>query len=243
MQQPTPWLDVAGPDGPITSVQLERDRITAGRLPEANDIALGPDPQHLVTRQTHCYVERDGGGWWVVDNGSVNGTFLRRARDGAMEQVQGRVALSDGDTVCILAAFPEAGDAQYWTMTFRDPAKTRPVSVITRAPCLEYDWLQARLYRAEGALRGEITGLRPQEHKLIRYMAQRNQANGGVPVLCSYEELITGIWGDEAMHTQDEVAHLVWGLRRKIEIDPNLPRLLETERGLGYRLRTCPRSG
>jgi DNA-binding response OmpR family regulator len=45
------------------------------------------------------------------------------------------------------------------------------------------------------------------------------------------------------MHTQDEVTHLVWGLRGKIEADRNNPRLLETERGLGYRLRTCPRVG
>ena len=98
-----------------------------------------------------------------------------------------------------------------------DPQKTRPVAAVTRDPCLMYDWVQARLYRIEGGVRTEVANPRPQEHKLIRYMAQRNHANGGVPVLCSYDQLIAAVWGEEAMHTQDEVTHLVWDLRQKLE--------------------------
>jgi DNA-binding response OmpR family regulator len=238
-----PYLDVVGPDGQQRKVDLAPDRVTIGRLHELNDVALEPDPQLLVTRQVHCVIERDDGGWWVVDNGSVNGTFVLRGHARSMEQVQGRVSITDGDTIQVLGVLTDTGDARYWTLTLRDPLRTRPVSaLIARAPCLFYDWLQAKLYRVEGSARIEIT-LRPQEHKLVRYMAQRNQTNGGVPVLCSYDELIAAVWGDEAMHTQDEVTHLVWGLRGKVESDRNNPRLLETERGLGYRLRTCPRAG
>jgi len=35
---------------------------------------------------------------------------------------------------------------------------------------LAYDWLQAKLLYVEGRERHEVSELRPQEHKLIRYM-------------------------------------------------------------------------
>src|SRR5437773_12496981 len=77
--------------------ELDAERITVGRLPDRNDIALQPDPELLVTRVAHCTLEREGKQWFVVDGGSVNGTFLRR--DGRLERVDGRVALRDGDVV------------------------------------------------------------------------------------------------------------------------------------------------
>lgn len=235
-----PYLEVQGPEGERYAVELVRERLTVGRLPNLNDVALDPDPQQLVTRQVHCVVEREGADHWVVDNGSVNGTFVRRGE--TLERVQGRAPLADGDVVCVLGRLTEAGDPVYWQLTFRDPLKTRPARIAPRPACLEYDWLQAKLFHVEGAARAEIKGLRPQEHKLVRYMAERNRTNGNVPVLCSYEELITAIWGEDAYHSQDEVIHLVWGLRKKIEPDQKEPRLLQLERGLGYRLNTCPRS-
>lgn len=239
-----PFLVIAGPDGDERTVELAAERVTIGRLPEHNDIALEPDPQSLVTRQVHCLIERDGSGWWLIDNGSANGTFLRGATSPALARVEGRAPLADGDQICILGALTESGEPRYWTLTFTDPQKTRRVDVeaLTRPVCIEYDWAQAVLYRVKGGQRTEISGLRPLEHKLVRYMAQRTRANGGVPVLCTYEELITALWGDEAGHIPDEVTRLVWGLRQKIEPDRSSPHLLETVRGMGYRLRTCPPS-
>lgn len=95
----------------------------------------------------------------------------------------------------------------------------------------------------DGPDRQEIRGLRPQEHKLIRYIDQRNRANGGVPVMCSHEELNTAIWGEDTSHTETEVNHLVWELRQKLEPDPKEPRFLQTVRGLGYRLVTRSQTG
>lgn len=230
------YLDILGPDGSNRRVGLTGPRLTIGRLGGANDIALEPDPQLLVTRQVHCFVERDGG-WWVVDNGSVNGTFLQHG--GTLARVDGRAPLTDGDCIQVLAGLSESGEPVYWRIQFSDPQKTRQAGSVARAVCLDYDWLQARLFCLEGTSRTEIRGLRPQEHKLIRYMAQRNRANGDVPVLCTHQELIAAVWGEEAYHTQDDVAHLIWGLRQKLESSQTGQRLLSTERGLGYRLRTC----
>ena len=82
---------------------------------------------------------------------------------------------------------------------------------------LTYDPASARMYRVEGPDRKEIHDLRPQEHKLIRYMDERNRAQGGEPVMCTYEEMIGAVWGNAAVHTEAEINHLVWELRKKIE--------------------------
>ncbi len=48
---------------------------------------------------------------------------------------------------------------------------------------------------------------------------------------------------DEAFnHGEAEIARIVWGLRRKIELEQGEPQLLQTVRGLGYRLATRPYS-
>jgi hypothetical protein len=82
---------VLDPEGVVlATVPLSDPRVTVGRLPDANDIALQPDPERFVTRAAHCTLERDGGQWFLVDGGSVNGTFVRRG--GAPERVHGRAS-------------------------------------------------------------------------------------------------------------------------------------------------------
>lgn len=238
MESLLPFLEIVGPADQQWTVALGQDRLTIGRYAAFNDVALEPDPQQLIRRQVHCSLERDALGWWVLDNGSVNGTFLRRGAQ--MQQVQGRALLSDGDTICILGLLTETGAPHYWELTFRDPLGTKPAGQAPRVAYLEYDWVQARLFRVEGATRQEIRDLRPQEHKLIRYLDQRNRTNGNAPVMCSYDELLEAIWGEEPGHTEGEINHLIWELRKKLEPDPKEPRFLETVKGLGYRLVTRP---
>jgi DNA-binding response OmpR family regulator len=154
--------------------------------------------------------------------------------------VAGQARLYEGDCIRILGKLTEKGKSFYWELTFSDPLGTRPASGRTlRDSCLKYDWIEARLFRIDGSTRQEIQDLRPQEHKLIRYMDQRNRTNGNVPVMCTYEELLTAVWGEEAYHTEAEVNQLVWRLRQKLEPDAREPQFLQTIRGLGYRLVTC----
>lgn len=231
---PLPHLEICSPSGERTTIPLRAERVTIGRLQEFNDIALQPDPQQLVTRQVHCLIERDGGVWWVVDNGSVNGTFVQRNEEVTM--VQGRAPLADGDIVKVLGVLPEAGEPVYWELGFVDPLKTQVARIVQRRACLDYDWVQASLLLVEGQKRTPIP-LRPQEHKLIRYMAQRNATNGQVPVLCTHDELITAVWGEKTHHGPEDLNHLIWELRRKIPGD-NTAKFLDAERAMGYRLRT-----
>jgi hypothetical protein len=237
-----PYLDITGPDGQQFRAELNKTHLTIGRLSEYNDISLEPDPQQLITRLAHCAIERTPAGWWVIDNGSVNRTFVRWGE--TMRVIEGGEPINDGAVICILGQLTESGDPLYWQLEFHDPLQTRRLQTFPLLDHLEYDWVQAKLFRITGRLKEEIDNLRPQEHKLIRYMDQRNRANGYVPVMCTYDELITAVWGEEEYgRTEADINRLVWELRQKIETDQKEPRFLETVRGLGYRLVTRATKG
>ena len=233
---------VLGPGGdkPV-ELELPGDRVTVGRLPEVNDISLQPDPQLLVTRAAHFTFERAGTRWFVVDGGSVNGTFLRRKS--GLERIVDRTALHDGDVICVLASIAETGERTYFELAFHateDSEATRAAVGAARSPaeCLTYDANEARLLLVRDAERHEIP-IRAQAHRLVRYMAERNVTAGGAPALCTHDELMHAVWADEPMHSREELAKLVWELRKKLE-PFQAEHLIENERRLGYRMRTCP---
>ena len=220
--------------GRAAAFELSGDRVTVGRLAELNDIALEPDPEHLVTRAEHCAFERAGSAWSIVDGGSVNGTFVRRADE--LKRVEGRLPLRTGDVVCILGSMDHQDGARYFELAFETAADSQATRAV-REPegaeeCLSYDAAEARLVLVSRGERHELH-IRAQAHKLVAYMAER------APALCTHAELMDAVWGDEPMHSREELAKIVWELRRELE-PYDAGHLIENERGLGYRLRTCP---
>ena len=221
---------------PVT-VPLDGARVTVGRL-EANDVVLQPDTQQLVSRFAHCTLEREGSRWLLVDGGSLNGTYLRRA--GGLQRVHDRTPLHDGDVVCVLASVGTEGERRFFELAFHtstaDSQATRAAG-LGGDDCLAYDPERARLVLKRG---GEVHELpiRAQAHRLVRHMVERNAAAGGTPVLCTHDELMRAVWADEPMHTREELAKLVWELRKKLE-PFGAQHLIENERRLGYRLRSC----
>lgn len=238
MEERLPFVLITGPDGNQFRAEVTTDRVTIGRSDLYNDIALEPDPLQLITRKVHCVLAHEADGWWVAHNGGVNPTYVRR---GAMvEIVEGRARLHEGDSIQLLGAITDAGELHYWKLTLHDPLGTRPAKHAPRLMHLEYDWLAARLFRVDGVERQEIRDLPPLEHKLVRYMARCNQINGDVTVCCSFEDLIVAVWGEDSSCTENDLAHLIYLLRKRLESDLHTPRLIETVRGLGYRLVTRP---
>jgi DNA-binding response OmpR family regulator len=231
-------LVVSAPGGAPVGVALQGTRVTIGRLPGANDVVLQPDPEQLVTRVAHCTLERAGAAWFLVDGGSVNGTFLRRGGD--LQRVEDRTALRSGDVVCVLASVDESGGRRYFELAFfpggADSQATRAVLAEQQA-CLHYDGAEARLVLVQGGARHELS-IRAQAHRLVRYMVERNAAAGGAPALCTHDELMKAVWADEPMHSREELAKLVWEVRKKLE-PFGAEHLIENERRLGYRLRSC----
>jgi DNA-binding winged helix-turn-helix (wHTH) protein len=226
---------VSSPEGsPARRLDLVGDRVTVGRLPDLNDIALEPDPEHLVTRAEHCAFERAGSTWSIVDGGSVNGTFVRRA--GELKRVEGRLPLRDGDVVCVLGSMNHQDGARYFELEYETSADSQATRAAQEPEatdeCLSYDPDEARLVLVVHGERHELH-IRAQAHKLVAHMAER------APALCTHEDLMEAVWGDEPMHSREELAKIVWELRKQLE-PYAAGHLIENERGLGYRLRTCP---
>jgi DNA-binding response OmpR family regulator len=227
-----PLLVVYDPDGAERRrIELSGDRVTVGRLSDANDIALEPDPDRLVTRKEHCILRRAGSRWLLVDPGSANGTFIRR--DGELSRISSETEIDDGDVVCIVGRW-ERRKARYWELVYADRTRTREVDVGVGSPGLVYEQGTARLLLRHEGDRHEIS-LRPQAHKLVLHIARRNAEGRGEPILCSHDELMEAVWGDEQFHTRNDLTRLVWEVRQKLE-PYNAYDLVETVRGLGYRV-------
>ncbi|MDW7981520.1 MAG: response regulator transcription factor [Thermomicrobium sp.] len=72
--------------------------------------------------------------------------------------------------------------------------------------------------------------LKPREFELLAYLARHHDR------VCRSDELLRAVWGYETFGDYRTLAVHVHGLREKLEDDPRHPRLIETVRGVGYRL-------
>jgi DNA-binding response OmpR family regulator len=78
-------------------------------------------------------------------------------------------------------------------------------------------------------VRGEPVKLSPTEFKLLSCLMK----NGGWIV--THEQLLEKVWGPNYVGDKSFVKLYIRYLRQKIEEDPQNPRLILTERGVGYR--------
>jgi hypothetical protein len=235
-------LIIESPHGARRTVELPNERVSIGRASPTSDpdIVLEPDPQQRVSR-IHCVLEFRAIAWYVSDNTTVNGTLLRRGAQ--THRLEGAARLAHGDTILILGAVDPSGEAGYWRLTYVDPYVTTPATFVPSMPedrpRVECDWVGARLFRRIDGQRTEVAGLRPKAYQLVRHMAELSERNHGAPVVCTYAELITALWG--APHewapgrsfTKEDVRDVVNEVRARLELDKSRPRLLETVRGAG----------
>ncbi len=89
---------------------------------------------------------------------------------------------------------------------------------------LKIDVVQRRV-----CLKEELIDLTPQEFSLLYVLAQAS----GLPL--SRGELLNRAWPDEIDNPRTVDTHVL-SLRKKVEIDPKQPNLIQTIRNVGYRL-------
>ena len=92
---------------------------------------------------------------------------------------------------------------------------------------LKVDLPARRVWRA-----GEEVHLTPTEYKLLAVMVR----NAGK--VLTHRQLLKEVWGINYVNQAHYVRVYVAQLRQKVEADPARPRLLLTEPGIGYRLRS-----
>jgi two-component system KDP operon response regulator KdpE len=96
----------------------------------------------------------------------------------------------------------------------------------------EHDGLSVDYARRMVRRRGEEVRLTPLEYDILRYLSQNADR------VVTHRQLLSNVWGAEyADETQLLRVH-VGHVRQKIEENPSRPRLIVTEPGVGYRLRT-----
>jgi two-component system KDP operon response regulator KdpE len=91
--------------------------------------------------------------------------------------------------------------------------------------------------RREVTVDGREVHLTPIEYRLLVLLAQ----NAGKVLL--HRQILVEVWGPPYANETHYLRVFMAQLRRKIEADPNRPRLLVTEPGVGYRLRETESAG
>jgi DNA-binding response OmpR family regulator len=77
---------------------------------------------------------------------------------------------------------------------------------------------------------GHEVALKPKEYDLLVYLARHHGR------VCTSDSLLRAVWGYDGYGDTRTLAVHIHGLREKLEDDPRHPSLIETVRGIGYRL-------
>ena len=86
-------------------------------------------------------------------------------------------------------------------------------------------------------LNGQRLTLTPKEYRLLQVLAQHA---GNV---VTHQHLLKEVWGSIHVHDTHYLRIFVRKLQQKIEPNPDMPRILMTELGVGYRLAQMPTEG
>jgi len=131
--------------------------------------------------------------------------------------------LGADDFICKPADFTELL-ARVRAVLRRCTGNRREERPVFRHPEVEVDWRSHQVF-----IRGKEVKLSPTEFKLLSCLIE----NSGW--LVTHEELLRRVWGSDYINDRNFIKLYIRYLRQKIEKDPSNPRLILTERGLGYR--------
>jgi two-component system, OmpR family, KDP operon response regulator KdpE len=106
----------------------------------------------------------------------------------------------------------------------------------SRAPSFRSGDLEIDFEKREARLAGQRLDLTPTEYKLLYHLV-RNAGH-----VLQHGTLLAKVWGREYVDEVDYIRVYVRRLRDKLGDDPDAPRYIRTERGLGYRFIDQPKT-
>jgi two-component system KDP operon response regulator KdpE len=106
----------------------------------------------------------------------------------------------------------------------------------SRVPSFHSGDLEVNFSAQEAHLKGVRLDLTPTEYKLLYHLVR----NAGL--ILSHGTLLARVWGREYVDEVDYIRVYIRRLRAKLGDDPERPRYIQTERGLGYRFLQARRT-
>ncbi|MBI5268070.1 MAG: response regulator [Burkholderiales bacterium] len=98
-------------------------------------------------------------------------------------------------------------------------------------PVLQFGAIEVDLSRRVVTRDGQPLHLTPIEYRLLTHLAAQPDR------VITHRQLLNAVWGPgHAEHTHYVRVHMA-NLRKKVEVEPTMPRHLVTEAGVGYRFR------
>jgi DNA-binding response OmpR family regulator len=85
-------------------------------------------------------------------------------------------------------------------------------------------------------VQGQRIKLTATEFALLAYLLLRSGR------VCTFEQILNGVWADDERDSADVVLVFVWKVRQKIEPDPKRPVYLRSQNGFGYRFEGQPQA-
>lgn len=175
----------------------------------------------------------------VLDADLAQGNGLELCRWMARQRQAMILMLSARNTEVDIVAGLRAGADDYLTKPFGIQEFLARVDALSRrsratVPThLSYGTLRIDLVQRRVHLNRQLIDLTPQEFSLLFVLAQA----GGEPL--SRLELLQRAWPDNIDNPRTVDTHVL-SLRKKIEVNPQQPHLIQTVRNVGYRLNLEP---
>jgi two-component system KDP operon response regulator KdpE len=103
-----------------------------------------------------------------------------------------------------------------------------------REPVFRSGRLEVDAQRREAKVAGELVKLTPTEYAVLDLLARFAGR------IVTREKILKEVWGPAGEAEEGNLRVYINALRKKIEADPAMPKLIVTEAGVGYRLETLP---
>ncbi len=108
--------------------------------------------------------------------------------------------------------------------------RRRQLSPESGIPTFVNGWLTVNFMTHEVAVHGQPVRLSPIEYNLLAQLARN------IGRVMTHKSLLATVWGEEYINEVDYLKVHIRHVRGKIEEEPSNPRMILTERGLGYRM-------
>ena len=162
--------------------------------------------------------------------------FLKRLREWSTIPV---IVLTVKDSETDKVALLDAGADDYLTKPFGVPELLARIRVSLRhslqetsEPIFRSGDLEVDLTDRTVKMRGEPIRLTATEYELLRILVR----HAGKVV--TQRQLLKEVWGPHAVEESQYLRVFIGQLRKKLERQPAQPELIQTEAGVGYRLKT-----